>query len=113
VPMAALLVATVAVVVMVAASITGIGGLMGIFLPAVVALAVTALVMPNAAVGALSRHAGRAGSASALLGTLQFGCAAMGSALVGALADGTPRPMALLMLAGLVAATVAAQLRPR
>jgi DHA1 family bicyclomycin/chloramphenicol resistance-like MFS transporter len=113
VPMAALLIATIAVVVMVAAAISGVGALMGIFLPAVVALAATALVMPNAAVGALSRHAARAGSASALLGTLQFGCAALGSALVGALADGTARPMALLMLAGLVAALAAAKARPR
>ncbi len=113
VPMAALLLSTAAIAAMVAASVTGLGGLMGIFLPAVVALAATALVMPNAAVGALSRHAGRAGSASALLGTLQFGCAALGSALVGALADGTPRPMALLMLVGLVAALAAARARPR
>lgn len=112
VPMAALLVSAAAVAAMVAASVTGTGGLMGIVLPAVVALAATALVMPNAAVGALSRHAGRAGSASALLGTLQFGCAALGSALVGALADGTARPMALLMLAGLAVALAAARARP-
>lgn len=102
-----------AVVVVVLAAFTGVGGLMGIFIPAAVALACTGLVFPNAAVGALSRHAARAGSASALLGTLQFGCAALGSALVGALADGTPRPMALLMLVGSAAALAAAAARPR
>jgi DHA1 family bicyclomycin/chloramphenicol resistance-like MFS transporter len=94
------------------AAFTGMGGLAGIFLPSVVALACTGLVFPNSAVGALARHAGHAGSASALLGTLQFTCAAAGSALVGALADGTPRPMAVMMLVGAAVALVAERLRP-
>jgi DHA1 family bicyclomycin/chloramphenicol resistance-like MFS transporter len=101
-----------AVVLLAIGAFTGLGGLWGVFLPAVVALACTGIVFPNAAVGALSRHAARAGSASALLGTLQFGCAAVGSALVGALADGTPRPMALLMVLGAGAAMLAERLRP-
>ena len=95
------------------AAFTSAGGLAGVLVPAVVALACTGLVFPNAAVDALSSHAGRAGSASALLGTLQFSCAAVGSALVGALADGTPRPMALLMLLGAGGALAAEILRPR
>lgn len=102
-----------AVAVMAVTALTGFGGLLGIFIPAAVALACTGLVFPNAAVGALSRHPARAGSASALLGTLQFSCAALGSALVGALADGTPRPMALLMAVGATAALTAAAARPR
>ncbi|MEO3474049.1 multidrug effflux MFS transporter [Roseomonas sp. CAU 1739] len=109
----ALRLSAAAVMVLAAAAVTGIGGLLGIFLPAAVALACTGLVFPNAAVGALSRHAARAGSASALLGTLQFSCAAMGSALVGALADGTPLPMALLMVVGAAAALMAEMARPR
>jgi DHA1 family bicyclomycin/chloramphenicol resistance-like MFS transporter len=113
VPAYALRLSAAAVAVLALSAMTGLGGLMGIFLPAVVALACTGLVFPNAAVGALARHAHRAGSASALLGTLQFGFAAMGSALVGALADGTARPMALLMLAGALAALVAEMARPR
>jgi DHA1 family bicyclomycin/chloramphenicol resistance-like MFS transporter len=36
-------------------------------------------------------------SASALFGVLQFGGATVASALVGALDDGTARPMALVM----------------
>lgn len=110
---AALTLSGAAVGVVVLTAFTGVGGLMGIFIPAAVALACTGLVFPNAAVGALSRHAARAGSASALLGTLQFSCAALGSALVGALADGTPRPMALLMLLGSAVALAAAAARPR
>ena len=113
VPAHALHVSGAAVVVLALAAFTGIGGLMGVFIPAVVALACTGVVFPNTAVGALSRHAARAGSASALLGTLQFTCAAIGSALVGALADGTPRPMAVVMLLGAAGAIAAETLRPR
>jgi DHA1 family bicyclomycin/chloramphenicol resistance-like MFS transporter len=113
VPGLALRVSAAAVVAMVGFALTGTGGLMGVFLPSVVALACTGLVFPNSAVGALSRHASRAGSASALLGVLQFSLAAMGSALVGALADGTARPMALLMLLGAAVALLAERMRPR
>ncbi|MBR0683822.1 multidrug effflux MFS transporter [Roseomonas eburnea] len=113
VPAYALRTSGIAVLVLLATALTGFGGLMGVFVPAAIALACTGLVFPNAAVGALSRHAGRAGSASALLGTLQFTGAAIGSALVGAFADGTPWPMALLMLLGTAAAVMAEMLRPR
>ena len=70
-------------------------------------------VMPNATVGALSRHAAQAGSASALIGTIQFGLAACAGVMVGALTDGTPRPMAAMLLAGAVGAVLADRLRPR
>jgi DHA1 family bicyclomycin/chloramphenicol resistance-like MFS transporter len=112
VPRLALRVSGAAVLAMVACAATGFGGFLGIFIPAVVALAATGLVFPNSAVGALARHATRAGSASALLGTLQFALAAMGAALVGALSNGTPLPMALLMLAGITLAMAADLYRP-
>ncbi|HKM64994.1 MAG TPA: multidrug effflux MFS transporter [Acidisphaera sp.] len=87
-------------------------------LPAVVvpifcALACMGLILPNAAVGALSRHAPHAGSASALMGTLQFILGASSSVLAGWLTDGTPRGIAALMLAGAVGAVIANALRPR
>ncbi|MBI0434203.1 multidrug effflux MFS transporter [Roseomonas sp. KE0001] len=81
--------------------------------PITVAMACSALVMPNAAVGALSRHASQAGSASALMGTLQFTVAGSSGLLLGWLADGSARPMALLMLAGAAAMVVAERLRPQ
>ncbi len=68
---------------------------------------------PNATVGALSRHAAHAGSASALMGTLQYMLGAGSGLLVGLAADGTARPMAVLMLIGALGATAADLARPR
>ncbi len=90
-----------------------VGGVFGVVLPVVVAMGSMGFVMPNAAVGALSRHAGQAGSASAMMGTLQFCLAAASGVLVGVLSDGTARPMAAMMLAGAVGTVVADRLRPK
>lgn len=46
------------------------------------------LIFPNATASALANHAVHSGSASALLGTIQFGLAACSSFLVGKLSDG-------------------------
>jgi DHA1 family bicyclomycin/chloramphenicol resistance-like MFS transporter len=54
-------------------------------------------IQPNAVACALAHHPERAGSASALFGVLQFGGATAASVLVGALHDGSARPMALVM----------------
>lgn len=82
-------------------------------LPIAVSMASQGFTMPNAAVGALSRHAAHAGSASALMGTLQFSLAAVSGLLVGLFSDGTPRAMSLLMLAGAIGAVTCEVLRPR
>jgi DHA1 family bicyclomycin/chloramphenicol resistance-like MFS transporter len=68
---------------------------------------------PNAMVGALSRHAAHAGSASALMGTLQYLLAAVSGLLVGLAADHTARPMAALMALGALGAATADLFRPR
>ena len=47
------------------------------------------------------------GSASALMGTLQFMLAAVSGTLVGWLTDGSPRPLAGLMLLGATCAVAA------
>jgi DHA1 family bicyclomycin/chloramphenicol resistance-like MFS transporter len=75
-------------------------GIASVFVPVAAAMFCMGFVMPNAAVGALSRHAAHAGSASALLGTMQFLLAAVSGTAVGWLTDGSPRPMAALMVAG-------------
>ena len=68
---------------------------------------------PNAVVGALQRHGGHAGSASALMGTMQFGLGAVAAGLVGAFSDGSARPMGALMLVGAIGSNVAEWCRPR
>ena len=84
-----------------------------ILVPMAIASASTAVILPNSAVGALSRHSGQAGSASALLGTLQFGIAGCSGILLAWMADGTARPMAMLMVASAAATVLAERLRPR
>jgi DHA1 family bicyclomycin/chloramphenicol resistance-like MFS transporter len=81
--------------------------------PLFVAMSCMGFVMPNAAVGALSRHAPHAASASALMGTMQFMLAAASGTLIGLFTDGSPRGMAALMLAGAAGALVADNARPR
>ena len=70
-------------------------------------------ILPNAVVGALQRHAGHAGSASALMGMLQFCLGAVSGITVGLFADGTARPMAALMILGALGAVLADAARTR
>jgi DHA1 family bicyclomycin/chloramphenicol resistance-like MFS transporter len=72
----------------------------------------TGFLNPTATVGALRHHGEHAGSASAVLGTMQFFIGAGGGFLVGWLTDGTAVPMAALMLGGAVAAKMADMCRP-
>jgi DHA1 family bicyclomycin/chloramphenicol resistance-like MFS transporter len=81
--------------------------------PLVVALGCQGFSNGNTAVGALSRHAAHAGSASALMGMAQFSLGATSGLLVGLLTDGTPRGMAALMMFGSSCAVIADLCRPR
>ena len=82
-------------------------GLWSVVVPVMVCTTSMGIVLPNATVGALTRQAANAGSASALMGTLQFLLAAISGSLVGLLTDGTARPMAALMVLGAACATLA------
>jgi len=85
----------------------------GIALPIFIAMSTQGFNMPNATVGALSRHPGHAGSASALMGTMQFGFGAISGVVVGLLTDGTARPMAVLLLIGGLGAATCDMFRSR
>lgn len=52
---------------------------------------------PNATAAALATHGQQAGTASALMGALQFGIATVTGAMVGLWHDGTARPLMLVM----------------
>src|SRR5271156_2090691 len=94
-------------VVLLATGLRGVGGVVGIALPLFVVLSVLTVVASNAISGALSVFPNRAGSAAALAGALQVGAGALTSAAVGWLADGTPRPMIVIVCAGAIAALAA------
>jgi DHA1 family bicyclomycin/chloramphenicol resistance-like MFS transporter len=70
-------------------------------------LSLLTIVASNAISGALSVFPNRAGAAAALAGALQFGAGAIASAAVGWSDDGTPRPMAVIICAGAIAALIA------
>ena len=74
-----------------------LGGLAGLVVPMFLFVSATGLISANAVAGALADHPGQAGSVSALFGTIQYGTGILGYALVGLLADGTPRPMGLVV----------------
>ncbi len=94
-------------VVLLATGLSGFGGVAGIAAPLFVVLALLTVVASNAISGALSVFPDRAGAAAALAGALQFGAAALISAAVGFFADGTPRPMIVIICLGAVAALLA------
>lgn len=79
-----------------------------LLLPLFVCIASLGCIIPNASACAMSGQGARAGSASALMGCLQFSVAAGAAALVGVLHDGSAVPMALVIsLCGALVVSVA------
>ena len=94
---AVLPVAMTAGVILVVDAYTGFGGFAGILVPLFVFIACHGFVMPNTTALAMAPHGPVAGSASALMGTLQFVLGATAGTLVGALGDGTAVPFAAVI----------------
>jgi DHA1 family bicyclomycin/chloramphenicol resistance-like MFS transporter len=82
---------------LVAATLAGVDNLYFLIVGLLVSAAGMGLVVPSVAVLALEHHGPRAGSASALLGTIQLVTAAAVIAVVGLVSDGTVLPMVLIM----------------
>jgi MFS transporter, DHA1 family, multidrug resistance protein len=80
---------------------TGLGGLLPLLVSLWAVLASAGLALPNAPALALSRHGEAAGTASALLGAVQFGVGALAAPLVGALGTGAV-PMAVVIVTGMI-----------
>jgi MFS transporter, DHA1 family, multidrug resistance protein len=95
----ALVVTATAGMLLVTMAWTGAGGLAGLLGPLFVYIASLGFVLPNVMATALGPQGRNAGTASALLGTLQFGAGATVGMLLGALGDGTAVPMAGLIAA--------------
>ena len=94
-------------------TLTGVGHLPMLMVSIGLCLAGLGVVAPLTPVAALSRHGSHAGSASALLGTLQYLLGALAASLVGALEDGTARPFAAMMVLGALCAKGIFFLRPK
>jgi DHA1 family bicyclomycin/chloramphenicol resistance-like MFS transporter len=86
-----------AALLLLAAVLTGFGGLPLVFAAIFVYIACQGFVFPNGSTIAMMRHAEMAGTASALLGTNQFLIAAVATAFLGGLAN-PAIPMALVIL---------------
>jgi DHA1 family bicyclomycin/chloramphenicol resistance-like MFS transporter len=91
---------------------TGFGGFPGILVPLFVFIACYGFVMPNTTALAMAPHGAIAGSASALLGTLQFVLGATAGTIVGELGDGTVVPFAAVVAACGLGAFVICQTIP-
>ena len=89
--------AVVAGLVLVINAWTGAGGFFGILVPLFLFIACHGFTFPNTTALAMAPHGRVAGSASALLGTLQFLLGATAGTLVGALGNGTPVPFAAII----------------
>jgi DHA1 family bicyclomycin/chloramphenicol resistance-like MFS transporter len=86
---------------------TGFGGFAGILVPLFCFVACHGFVGPNTTALAMSPYGAVAGSASALMGTLQFVLGAASGSLVSAFGNGTAVPFALVIAGcGIAALTV-------
>jgi DHA1 family bicyclomycin/chloramphenicol resistance-like MFS transporter len=94
--------AALAGVLLAVAAWTGWGGLWGLAVPLFLFVSATGFIVANSIAGALADFPERAGAVSALIGAIHYGSGIIGSALVGAFADGTPWPMGwVIALAGI------------
>ena len=110
---AVLPVAMAAGLVLVVDAYSGFGGFAGILVPLFFFIACHGFVMPNTTALAMAPHGQLAGSASALLGTVQFMLGATAGALVGLLGNGTAVPFAAVIAACGAAAFAAFRTLPK
>jgi MFS transporter, DHA1 family, multidrug resistance protein len=89
-------------VLLVIAAVTGIGERWSVLPLLFLLLSSYGFMQGNTMAGALNVDPRRAGAISAMMGAVSFGTGAVASAAAGVLHDGTPRPMAVVMLVALV-----------
>ncbi len=90
-------VAMVASLVLLFDAYSGLGGFAGILVPLFFFITCHGFVLPNTTALAMAPHGQVAGSASALLGTIQFVLGSVTGGLVGAFANGTAVPLAAVI----------------
>lgn len=93
----ALLAHALAALALLAVVLSGAGGLTAILPPLFVCVAALGLVFPNSSAMAMAPFERNAGTASASLGMIQYGAAALSGAVVGSWHDGSALPMAAVI----------------
>jgi DHA1 family bicyclomycin/chloramphenicol resistance-like MFS transporter len=88
---------------MLAFLLAGLASAPALFLPMAGATLASGFMMPHSLSGVLSADPSKAGSASGLIGFLQFAAAAVFSYITGLTIEGGPLPMIVVMLAVLTA----------
>lgn len=102
----AILLAVAASSLLLVAAVTGVGGLAGVLVPLALIIASCGLALPNTPALAMTRHGEAAGTAAALLGSVQFGVGALIAPLVGLFGSGSAVPMGSVMVLVTVTAGV-------
>lgn len=102
----ALLIAVASAALLVVTGLTGFGGLVGVLVPLALVVAAAGLSLPNTPALALTRHGEAAGTAAAMLGSVQFGVGAVVAPIVGLFGSTSAAPMGVVMLAVTLLATV-------
>lgn len=94
----ATLAATAAAILLAVLACRGTGGIWGIALPVFLMFSMNGIIASCANAAALAAVESRmAGSAAALIGSLQYGSGILSTLLLTRFADGTPRPMAAII----------------
>ena len=104
------LVATGFAVLLMIAAVSGVGERWSVLPLLFMLLSTYGFMQGNTMAGALNVDPRRAGAISALMGAVSFGTGAVASAAAGVLHDGTPRPMALVMLVALIGSVLCLRL---
>jgi DHA1 family bicyclomycin/chloramphenicol resistance-like MFS transporter len=103
----ALLAPIAAALVLLLCVLTGFGGLWGVLVPLFLVIASLGFVQPNATAGAMNVDPSRAGATSALLGASFMGVGSLTGVPMAWLHDGTARPLAIVILGGVLLAVIA------
>jgi DHA1 family bicyclomycin/chloramphenicol resistance-like MFS transporter len=89
------------------AAFTGLGGMWGVLVPLFFVVGSFGFIGPNTIAGGLNIDPRRAGSISALMGASQFGVGALAAGATGLIHAPAAVPMACVILASIIASTVA------
>lgn len=92
---------------------SGWGGLPGLAIPIFCFMSVSGFIVANSVANALSAFPKQAGAASSLVGAMHYGSGIFSAALLGWFADGTPRPMGVIVALAGIGCLISACLQKR